>query len=62
MSAERKKLDVSKATECQKKEILKYAADTRRFEIERFWLRVQRRLDAPESGKQVVARGMGAES
>lgn len=39
MSAERKKLDVSKATECQKKEILKYAADTRRFEIERFWHR-----------------------
>jgi len=31
------KLDVSKATLDQKKEILKLAAETRRFEIERFW-------------------------
>ncbi|MGA3131711.1 MAG: hypothetical protein ABSD59_12970 [Terracidiphilus sp.] len=39
MSAERTKLDVSKASEEQKKEILRYAAEARRFEIERFWHR-----------------------
>jgi len=39
MATERKNLDVSNATDCQKKEILKYAADVRRFEIERFWHR-----------------------
>jgi hypothetical protein len=33
------KLDVSGASLEQKKEILKYATETRRFEIERFWQR-----------------------
>ena len=32
-------LDVSNATLEQKREILKYAAETRKFEIERFWQR-----------------------
>jgi hypothetical protein len=39
MSQKYKKLDVSKASECQRKEILRYATETRRFEIERFWQR-----------------------
>jgi hypothetical protein len=34
-----KKLDISKASPSQKVKILKYAAETRRFEIERFWQR-----------------------
>src|SRR5229473_56471 len=33
------KLDVSKADADQKQQILKYAADVRKFEIERFWQR-----------------------
>jgi hypothetical protein len=37
--SDRKTLDVSKASECQKKLILQYAADVRKFEIERFWQR-----------------------
>lgn len=32
-------LDLSSVTECQKKDILKYAIENRRFEIERFWQR-----------------------
>jgi hypothetical protein len=32
-------LDISKCDADQKKEILKYAAEVRKFEIERFWQR-----------------------
>jgi hypothetical protein len=32
-------LDISKASPCQRKEILKYASEIRKFEIERFWQR-----------------------
>lgn len=35
----RTQLDVSQASDSQKVEMLKYAAETRRFEIERFWQR-----------------------
>ena len=39
MSSESKSLDVSKASQKQKEEILKYAAEVRKFEIEKFWQR-----------------------
>ena len=39
MSSARKRLDVSKASYEQKMEILKYAAEVRKFEIEKFWQR-----------------------
>jgi hypothetical protein len=39
MTVARTPLDVSQATIEQKKEILKYATDVRKFEIERFWQR-----------------------
>jgi hypothetical protein len=39
MSISRIPLDVSKASKKQKEKILKYAADVRKFEVERFWQR-----------------------
>jgi hypothetical protein len=39
MTVARTPLDVSQATIEQKTEILKYATDVRKFEIERFWQR-----------------------
>jgi hypothetical protein len=39
MSSDAKPLDVSTATKKQKEDILKYAAEVRKFEIERFWQR-----------------------
>lgn len=39
MSSARQPLDVSKASPAQKEQILKYAAEVRKFEIERFWQR-----------------------
>lgn len=39
MAGERKHLDVSNSSVEQKKEILKYGSEVRKFEIERFWQR-----------------------
>src|ERR1035441_7663249 len=39
MSIQRQSLDVSKTSIEQKTKILEYAADVRKFEVERFWQR-----------------------